>query len=170
MMTSGATFAAAAEACIAGGATGISVLALFARCEGCSTLIVTSDSKDLPSKPLRFTPPRPPLLHRRQRLAEEKGRGVSRRNRRGRRSCPAPSDDRTRGRRSVPQIFIDGIHVGGRSCDDLHALDHAGKLDPDVDLMRGSGSTSSTVGDDPIANLAVTQAHIAAAAGVRALC
>ena len=32
------------------------------------------------------------------------------------------------GRRSVPQIFIGGTHVGG--CDDLHALDHAGKLDP----------------------------------------
>ena len=32
------------------------------------------------------------------------------------------------GRRSVPQIFIGGIHVGG--CDDLHALDHTGKLDP----------------------------------------
>ncbi|MFT4012427.1 MAG: glutaredoxin 3 [Paracoccus sp. (in: a-proteobacteria)] len=32
------------------------------------------------------------------------------------------------GRRSVPQIFIDGRHVGG--CDDLHALDDAGKLDP----------------------------------------
>jgi glutaredoxin 3 len=32
------------------------------------------------------------------------------------------------GRTSVPQIFIDGKHVGG--CDDLHALDHAGKLDP----------------------------------------
>lgn len=32
------------------------------------------------------------------------------------------------GRRSVPQIFIGGVHVGG--CDDLHALDHAGKLDP----------------------------------------
>jgi len=31
------------------------------------------------------------------------------------------------GRRSVPQIFIGGAHVGG--CDDLHALDHAGKLD-----------------------------------------
>ena len=31
------------------------------------------------------------------------------------------------GRRSVPQIFIGGTHVGG--CDDLHALDHAGKLD-----------------------------------------
>jgi glutaredoxin 3 len=32
------------------------------------------------------------------------------------------------GRRSVPQIFIAGKHVGG--CDDLHALDHDGKLDP----------------------------------------
>lgn len=31
------------------------------------------------------------------------------------------------GRRSVPQIFIGGKHVGG--CDDLHALDHDGKLD-----------------------------------------
>ncbi len=32
------------------------------------------------------------------------------------------------GRTSVPQIFIDGQHVGG--CDDLHALDRAGRLDP----------------------------------------
>jgi glutaredoxin 3 len=32
------------------------------------------------------------------------------------------------GRTSVPQIYIDGTHVGG--CDDLHALDGAGKLDP----------------------------------------
>ena len=31
-------------------------------------------------------------------------------------------------RRTVPQIFIDGLHVGG--FDDLAALDHAGKLDP----------------------------------------
>jgi len=32
------------------------------------------------------------------------------------------------GKTSVPQIFIDGRHVGG--CDDLHALDRAGGLDP----------------------------------------
>ena len=32
------------------------------------------------------------------------------------------------GRRSVPQIFIDGAHIGGS--DDLHALDAAGGLDP----------------------------------------
>ena len=35
---------------------------------------------------------------------------------------------RANGRSSVPQIFIDGVHVGG--CDDVHALDDAGKLDP----------------------------------------
>lgn len=29
---------------------------------------------------------------------------------------------------TFPQIFINGQHVGG--CDDLHALDRAGKLDP----------------------------------------
>lgn len=31
------------------------------------------------------------------------------------------------GRFTVPQIFIDGIHIGG--CDDLYALDDAGQLD-----------------------------------------
>lgn len=31
------------------------------------------------------------------------------------------------GKRTVPQIFISGQHVGG--CDDLYALDSAGKLD-----------------------------------------
>ena len=35
---------------------------------------------------------------------------------------------RAHGRRTVPQIFIGPVHVGGS--DDLHALDHAGKLDP----------------------------------------
>lgn len=32
------------------------------------------------------------------------------------------------GRRTVPQIFIGDQHIGG--CDDLYALDKAGKLDP----------------------------------------
>ena len=35
---------------------------------------------------------------------------------------------RAQGRRTVPQIFIDGRHIGG--CDDLYALEDAGKLDP----------------------------------------
>ena len=34
---------------------------------------------------------------------------------------------RAGGRTSVPQIFIDGKHIGGS--DELVALDHAGKLD-----------------------------------------
>lgn len=34
---------------------------------------------------------------------------------------------RANGRTTVPQIFIAGTHVGG--CDDLMALDRAGKLD-----------------------------------------
>ncbi len=44
----------------------------------------------------------------------------------------SPARDQARirsgGRSSVPQIFIDGKHVGG--CDDLVALDRAAKLDP----------------------------------------
>lgn len=32
------------------------------------------------------------------------------------------------GRRTVPQIYIDGRHIGG--FDDLHALDLAGELEP----------------------------------------
>ncbi len=35
--------------------------------------------------------------------------------------------ERAGGRRSVPQTFIDGTHVGG--CDDLHALERSGQLD-----------------------------------------
>jgi|TARA_Y100001934_G_C12295031_1_gene746911 glutaredoxin 3 len=41
--------------------------------------------------------------------------------------------ERAGGRTSVPQIFIDGEHVGG--CDDLYALEMAGKLDP---MLEGS--------------------------------
>jgi len=35
---------------------------------------------------------------------------------------------RAPGATTVPQIFIDDTAIGG--CDDLHALDRAGKLDP----------------------------------------
>lgn len=36
--------------------------------------------------------------------------------------------NRANGRHTVPQIFVDGAHVGG--CDDLYALENSGKLDP----------------------------------------
>lgn len=35
---------------------------------------------------------------------------------------------RAGGRRTVPQIFIGGTHIGG--CDELYALERAGRLDP----------------------------------------
>ena len=40
--------------------------------------------------------------------------------------------ERANGRHTVPQIFIDDVHVGGS--DDLAALDAAGKLDPMLGL------------------------------------
>ena len=44
---------------------------------------------------------------------------------------------RAAGRTSVPQIFIDGRHVGG--CDELYALDARGGLDP---LLAGKAATA----------------------------
>jgi glutaredoxin 3 len=43
-------------------------------------------------------------------------------------SLRAAMVDRAGGRRTVPQIFIDGHHVGG--CDDLYDLDDRGGLAP----------------------------------------
>ncbi len=49
---------------------------------------------------------------------------------------PARREEMTQrtGRRTVPQIYIGEVHVGG--FDDLAALDRAGGLDP---LLRGEG-------------------------------
>jgi glutaredoxin 3 len=44
---------------------------------------------------------------------------------------------RANGRTSVPQIFIGKVHVGGS--DELHALEHEGRLDP---LLASEGSNA----------------------------
>ncbi len=41
---------------------------------------------------------------------------------------------RAGGRSTVPQIFIDGEHIGG--CDELVALDRAGGLDPKLGIVQ----------------------------------
>ena len=41
--------------------------------------------------------------------------------------------ERAGGRRTVPQIFINGKHVGGS--DELHALDREGRLKPMLEAM-----------------------------------
>jgi glutaredoxin 3 len=45
--------------------------------------------------------------------------------------------ERAHGRMTVPQIFIGSIHVGGS--DELHALEHARKLDA---LLAGEGQSA----------------------------
>jgi glutaredoxin 3 len=40
---------------------------------------------------------------------------------------------RAHGRRTFPQIFVGDTHIGG--CDDLHALERNGRLDP---LLAGA--------------------------------
>ena len=42
---------------------------------------------------------------------------------------------RADGRSTYPQIFIGATHVGG--CDDLYALEEAGKLDPLLAAAKG---------------------------------
>ena len=44
---------------------------------------------------------------------------------------------RANGRRTVPQIFIDGRHVGGS--DDLAELERSGRLDPMLKPSLGAG-------------------------------
>ena len=69
------------------------------------------------------------LLRPGQAAARGQGRRLSRNiditwTRRSARRCSSAPHGRT----TVPQIFIDDRHVGG--CDDLHALDRDGRLDP----------------------------------------
>jgi glutaredoxin 3 len=44
--------------------------------------------------------------------------------------------ERSNGRRSVPQIFINTHHIGG--CDDLYILDRQGGLDPLLQQTPGT--------------------------------
>jgi glutaredoxin 3 len=42
---------------------------------------------------------------------------------------------RANGKSTVPQIFIGAQHIGG--CDELYALDDAGRLDPLLNATQG---------------------------------
>lgn len=75
-----------------------------------------------------YTQPWCPYCARAMRLLDDKG--VAYREIDAPAGTPRREESRVRsgGRTSVPQIFIDGRHVGG--CDDLLAMERAGKLDP----------------------------------------
>lgn len=75
-----------------------------------------------------YTTPFCPYCHAAKRLLQKKGVNYSEIDVSQDAGLRAKMTQRANGRRTVPQIFIGGQHVGGS--DDLHALDHAGKLDP----------------------------------------
>ena len=61
-------------------------------------------------------------------LLQRKGVAFTEKNATGNRELREEMIARSNGGRTFPQIFVGDIHVGG--CDDLYALDEAGKLDP----------------------------------------
>lgn len=75
-----------------------------------------------------YTTPFCPYCHAAKRLLQKKGASYSEIDVSQDPALRAQMTQRANGRRTVPQIFIGALHVGGS--DDLHALDLAGKLDP----------------------------------------
>lgn len=62
-----------------------------------------------------------------KRLLTEKGASFSEIDVSGDPALRQEMTQRANGRRTVPQIFMGDMHLGG--CDDLYALERAGKLD-----------------------------------------
>lgn len=79
-------------------------------------------------KPIEiYTSPLCGFCHAAKRLLKEKGAKFSEVNVLAQPGRKAEMIKRANGGRTVPQIFIGDTHVGG--CDDLYALERAGKLD-----------------------------------------
>lgn len=79
-----------------------------------------------------YTTPTCPYCHAAKRLLAKKGATFTEIDVSCDPALRSAMTGRSGGARTVPQIFIAGTHVGG--CDDLHALDHSGKLD---DVLAG---------------------------------
>ncbi|MEP5731689.1 MAG: glutaredoxin 3 [Sulfitobacter sp.] len=74
-----------------------------------------------------YTSPLCGFCHAAKRLLKKKGVNYSEVNVMAQPKRKAEMMQRANGGHTVPQIFIGSTHVGG--CDELHALEHAGKLD-----------------------------------------
>lgn len=75
-----------------------------------------------------YTTPTCPYCMAAKRLLQKKGAAYQEIDVSGDPALRDKMMERAGGRRSVPQIFIGGLHVGGS--DDIHLLDHEGRLDP----------------------------------------
>ena len=69
-----------------------------------------------------------PYCHAAKDLLRKKGVGFHEIDVSGKPGERRTMTERAGGRTSVPQIFVGTHHVGG--CDDLYALERAGRLDP----------------------------------------
>jgi glutaredoxin 3 len=84
---------------------------------------------DTPAAPIEiYTTPYCPYCIAAKELLGRKGASFQEIDVSGSRELRAKMIERAQGGSTVPQIFIGGAHVGG--CDDLYALDQAGRLDP----------------------------------------
>lgn len=80
------------------------------------------------AKVVLYTSPICPYCIRAKQLLKRKGISYVDIDVWGNRKNRAEMIEKAGGRTTVPQIFINDRHVGG--CDDLYALEQAGKLDP----------------------------------------
>ena len=88
-----------------------------------------------------YTTPFCPYCHRAKNLLKQKGVDYTERDVMMDSKKRAEMRERAGGRNSVPQIFIDGRHIGGS--DDLVALDQKGELDSLLNadsLLKENGS------------------------------
>lgn len=83
-------------------------------------------------KILIYTKPTCPYCQHAKKLLEHKGIVYKEINIQDNEALKSEMVAKAHGRTTVPQIFINDMHVGG--CDDLYALEEAGKLDI---LLRG---------------------------------
>lgn len=74
-----------------------------------------------------YTTPTCGYCHMAKRLLADKGASYAETDVASAPEARAEMTRRAGGARTVPQIFIGGTHVGG--CDDLYALERAGRLD-----------------------------------------
>ncbi len=74
-----------------------------------------------------YSGPSCPFCDRAKALLKKKGAAFDDINVKADEAKLAEMMQRSNGKRTIPQIFINGQHIGG--CDDLYALESAGKLD-----------------------------------------
>jgi glutaredoxin 3 len=82
----------------------------------------------MPPEVLVYSGPNCPYCDRAKALLQKKGVAFQEFNVRADQQKFEEMLVKSNGRKTIPQIFINGRHVGG--CDDLYALNAEGKLDP----------------------------------------